>query len=144
MAAQRIDDGFKTLIGFAAAPTVAFYEKSVTPPGVMGGGPNDTTTMRNSVWRTRAPKKLKTLDTASCTVSYKPSVYSAVVSTLLLVNNLITITFPDNSTLTFWGWLDEFRPGEVREGEQPTATVTIICSNQDNTGAEVAPVLVEG
>lgn len=61
----RLDDGFSTTIEFADLPAVKFYEKTVTPPSIIGGGENDTTTMHNVAWRTKAPKKLKSLDNAS-------------------------------------------------------------------------------
>jgi len=51
----RIDDGFQTLVSFANYPDVLLWEKEVTPPGVDGGGANETTTMRNTAWRTRSP-----------------------------------------------------------------------------------------
>lgn len=139
---QRIDDGHATLFTFGSNPAVKFFEKTVTPPGVEGGGENDTTTMRNLNWRTRAPKKLKTLSNSSTTVSYDPAIYDDVLA-LLQTNQQITVTFPDASTVTFWGWLDSFVPGENTEGEQPTAEITVIPSNQDNTGAEVAPVYAD-
>jgi len=50
-------------------------------------------------------------------------------------------TFPDGATLAFWGWLDEFTPGAAVEGEQPEADITVICSNQNDSGVETAPVL---
>lgn len=137
----RIDDGFSTTIAFADLATVKFYEKTVTPPSVSGGGENDTTTMLNTAWRTRSPKKLKTLGESQLTVAYDPAVYNDVVGANGVNNNqLITVTFPDGSTLAFWGWIDEFTPNEIVEGEQPTAEVTIICSNQNASGTETAPV----
>ena len=136
---SRIDDGHRTLITFDAAPTVQFYQKEVTPPGLDGGGANDTTTMHNDTWRTMAPKKLKTLTEAGITAAYDPACYSSLV-TLINNNNLITITFPDGSTVEFWGWLNSFKPNKVVEGSQPTAEIQIIPSNQDASGAEVAPV----
>lgn len=135
----RIDDGFKTLISFALSSSVKFWEKSITPPGMSGGGPNDTTTMRNTLYRTKAPKKLITLDPATVVVAYDPAVYPQIVS-MLNQNQAITITFPDDSTLVFWGWIDSFAPSEASEGEQPTATVTIQPSNQNASGVETAPV----
>lgn len=135
---QRIDDGHSTTITFAQSPTVRFYEKEVTPPGMQGGGENDTTTMRNTTWRTKAPKKLVTLSSASLTVAYDPVVYDDVVA-MVNVNQLITITFPDGSSVAFWGWLDEFTPGAITEGSQPTASITIIPSNQNASGVETAP-----
>lgn len=134
----RIDDGYQTLIGFASSPTVKLYEKSVTPPGMDAGGEVDTTTMHNTRYRTRNPKALITMSTSSLKAAYDPAVYPQIVA-LIGVNNLITITFPDGSTVAFWGWLNKFTPGELVEGEQPTADVEIIPSNQNSSGVETAP-----
>jgi len=135
----RIDDGYQTLISFAADATVLLYEKTVTPPGIDGGGEVDTTTMLNATWRTRNPKALITLSNASMVAAYDPGVYPEIVA-LVNVNNLITCTFPDDSTLAFWGWLNTFTPNEHAEGAQPTAAVDIIPSNQNDSGVETAPV----
>lgn len=131
-------DGFSTTIGFASHPNIQFEEKEVQPPGVSGGGEIDTTTHRNTTWRTKMPKKLKTLTEASAVVAYDPAVYPNIVA-MTNTNQLITITFPDNATLAFWGWLDEFTPGSNVEGEQPTAECTIICSNLNDALVETSP-----
>ena len=136
---MRLDDGFATLIGFDLGPTLKIYEKEVTPPGMSGGGANDTTTMRNTSLRTKAPKKLKTMDNMTATVAYDPEVYDSLFD-MVNQNQEITITFPDDSTLVVWGWLDEFKPNAIKEGEQPTAMITVICSNQNDSGVETAPV----
>lgn len=136
---ERLDDGYQTLISFAADTNILFYEKEVTPPEVDGGGEVDTTTMLNATWRTKQPKALKTLGNAGATVAYDPACYPEVVA-LINVNNLITVTFPDGDTLAFWGWLNKFTPGSNKEGEQPTAEVEIIASNQNDSGVETAPV----
>ena len=135
----RIDDGFATLISFSEDSDVQMWEKEVTPPGVSGGGENDTSTMRNTTWRTKAPKGLISLSESSFTAAWDPAVYDEIIS-MVNTNQEITITFPDSSTLVFWGWIDEFSPGSFAEGEQPTADVTIICSNQNAAGVETAPV----
>ena len=135
----RLDDGFATLIEFADDSSVQMWEKEVTPPGVSGGGENDTSTMRNTTWRTKAPKGLISLAEASLSVAYDPAVYDEIIA-MVNQNQLITITFPDSSTLAFWGWIDEFSPGALVEGEQPTADITIITSNQNDSGVETAPV----
>lgn len=137
---NRIDDGFATTISFSGAPNVKLWEKQVTPVGMEGGGANDTTTMRNTAWRTRSPKKLKTLTDSSFTAAYDPAAYTDLVA-LINVNQEITITFPNDETLTFWGWLDKFSPGRIAEGSQPEADCTIIASNQNDSGEEVAPVV---
>jgi hypothetical protein len=136
---MRIDDGFSTTIAFAQAPSIKFWEKEVTPPGVSGGGATDTTTMRNEKWRTMSPKFLQTLTPCKVTVAYDPAVYDDIVAQVN-VNQLITITFPDGSTLAFWGWIDEFTPGKNGIGEQPTAEVTLQPSNQNASQVETDPV----
>ena len=135
----RLDDGFATLVEFSESSDVQFWEKEVTPPGASGGGENDTSTMRNTAWRTKAPKGLISLAESSLSAAYDPAVYDDIVA-MLNVNQQVTITFPDSSTLVFWGWIDEFTPGAAVEGEQPTADVTIIASNQNADGVETAPV----
>lgn len=136
---KRLDDGYQTLVSFAANGTVHLYEKTVTPPGFDGGGEVDTTTMLNTRYRTRNPKALITLSNSSMKCAYNPVVYPEIVA-LINVNNLITVTFPDGDTLAFWGWLNKFTPDECKEGEQPTAEVEIIPSNQNSSGVETAPV----
>lgn len=135
----RLDDGFQTLISFAQDASVKMYEKEVQPPGVSGGGPNDTTTMRNTTWRTRSPKQLISLSESNLVVAYDPAVYLEIIA-MVNVNQLITITFPDGDTLDFWGWIDEFTPQPLKEGEQPTANVKIEPSNQNASLVETAPV----
>jgi hypothetical protein len=135
-----LTDGHPTLISFSLSPTVKFKEIGVTPPGLDAGGPNDTTTMRNTAYRTMQPKHLVTLTPMTATCEYDPDCYDSIVADLLGENGQITVTFPDESTLTFWGWLDKFMPGELKEGTMPTATVTIQPSNQNNSNVEVPPV----
>jgi len=136
-----LTDGHPTTITFYALGTgiaIKLKETAVTPPGIDGGGENDTTTMRNVNWRTKQPKALKTLTDGSCTFQYDPAIYDQILS-IINVNGVIRVDFPDNSAIEFWGWLNNFTPGENVEGTMPTATGTIICSNQDDSGNEVAP-----
>lgn len=133
-----LQDGFKTLIGLANVPAVKFYEKEVTPPSVSGGGANEQTTMRNTAYRTQGPKKLKTIGDIKAKVSYDAAVITDILAQIN-VNQLITVTYPDNSTLAVWGWLDEFTPGNNVEGQQPMADITIKVSNLNASGVETAP-----
>jgi len=140
----RIDDGFKTTIAFGdqpsgTGPELTYWEKDLTPPGMDAGGMNDITTMRNTLYRTRAPKQLITMTDMTVTVSYDAVFYDDIVA-MISTNQLITITFPDTSTVAFYGWLDKFVPGQIVEGTQPTATITIVPSNiNPDTDAEVGP-----
>lgn len=137
--ALRLDDGFATVITIAGAPTVKLFEKEVTPPSFAAGGPIETTTMRNSRMRTAAPKKLLTTGQISATVAYATDSIP-VLQAQIGVNQQITVTFPDGSTLAMWGWIDAFTPGNNTEGAQPTANLVVQPSNRDNAGAEQAPV----
>jgi hypothetical protein len=140
---MRLDDGFSTIVEFDELPGLKMYEKTVTPPGVNAGGAIDTTTMRNTEVRTKSPKQLIDFSDMSLTVAYDTGIYANdQIIAVCGVNQLITITLPDGGTYEFWGWIDQFTPGELSEGNQPTATMTIILSNQDATddNAEIKPV----
>lgn len=134
----RLDDGFSTIIELANLPAVKFFEKEVTPPGITAGGPIDTTTMRNTAYRTMSPRQLKSLTKCTATVAYATEALEQVWAQIG-VNQLVTVTLPDGSTIEFWGWIEEFTPGNHTEGAQPTAALTIQPSNRDADGAEVAP-----
>jgi len=137
-----LTDGHQTLVTFDAlgsGVTILLKETEVTPPGIDSGGENDTTTMRNETWRTKQPKALKTLTDGSCVFQYDPGIYDQIL-TIIGVNGLITVQFSDESTLVFYGWLNNFTPNACVEGAMPTANGTFICSNQDDDGTETAPV----
>lgn len=136
----RLRDGFSTTVDFqdfgSAAPGLEIFETTVTPGGIDGGGPNDTTTMRNLKLRTRQPKKLRTLTSGTFTAAYDPKFFETIV-TMVNKNQIITVNFPDGSTYSFFGWLDKFIPNEIVEGEQPTAEVTFEPSNADNSSPPI-------
>jgi len=113
-------------------------EKGVTPPSIEGGGKIDITTMRNSDVRTFYPKQLYTMGDGSVTVAWDPLLYGEMQS-VIGVNQTITITFPDDTTLEYWGTLDGFAPNEQVEGEQPTAVLTIIATNLNDSDEETEP-----
>jgi hypothetical protein len=73
-------------------------------------------------------------------VAYAVAAYTTLTSSVN-TNQSIVVTFPDDSTLTFWGYLQKFEPDEIIEGKQPEATVTIVPTNQNASGVEVAPVV---
>lgn len=138
-AGLKMEDGYRTTIEFSENTTVSLWEKEVTPPGVDGGGEIDTTTMRNDEWRTKAAKALKTLTEGTVSAAYDPQVYDQIMA-MVNVNQAITVTLPDGSTVVFWGWLNSFKPGALVEGQMPLAEVQIIPSNVDGDGAEIGPV----
>ncbi len=136
-----LPDGYQTLISFAANTSVSFWEKTVKPPGLDGGDAIAQTTMHNTAYRTMAPRALKTLTESTCVCAYDPNVYNQIIA-LINVRTSITVHFPDGSTLSFFGFLQKFEPSEVKEGDQPEATVTIHPTNYDPVAhVESAPVL---
>jgi len=137
-----IHDGFPTIVTFSAVTgDVSLYiqEKEVTPPSLKMGGEWDTTTLANTTWRTSQPKKLLKLGATSIICKYDPSVYTQILP-IMGINTMIRITFPDNSTYDFRGWLDEFTPNSIIEGEMATASVVILPANQTDAGVETSPV----
>lgn len=138
----KLGDGFSTKLTLERNPTIALWERTVTPPGIEGGDAVDNTTMHNVTWRTMSPRKLKTLTEVSSSAAYDPIIYEDVVDQVN-INQVITCTFPDGSTLAFWGFVKSFIPGENQEGTMPEGTLTIVPTNRDDDGVEQAPVLVE-
>lgn len=130
---KRLDDGFQTLIHFQNNPTVKFYERDVTPPGYSTGPMIDTTNMRNRRLRTMSFRKLKSLTPVQATVQYMSDVMDPdEVWAMLGVNQQITIEYPDNSFLQFWGGISDFIPSGASEGNLMTASITVQPTNQNN------------
>ncbi len=138
-----LKDGYQTTIGFSALASgivfnVIAKEIGVTPPAIEGGGKIDLTTMRNSAARTFYPKQLYTIGDSSVVVAWDPTLYEEMAA-VIGVDQEITITFPDTTFLTYWGTLDSFAPNELVEGERPTAVLTIIATNLNDSDVETEP-----
>jgi len=134
----HLEDGFSTTISIGGSG-VTFWEVSVTPPGIDGGEPIDQTTMHNATFMTFAPQSLFTLTAASAEGAYDPAIYPAILS-VINVESLITVNFPDTSTYAFWGFMKSFAPGALTKGAQPRATFTIAITNRNASGVETPPV----
>ena len=135
----KIDDGFSTLIAFAADADVSLWEKTVKPPGIDGGDAIETTTMHNTTWRTMAARALKTLTESGLTCAYDPVVIDQI-NALINVEGAITVHMPNGDTLDFFGYLKSFEIQDHVEGEQPEAQVVIIPTNVDpSDGSEASP-----
>lgn len=137
----KLDDGYQTVIAFAADPDVSLWEMTVQPPGLDGGDPIETSTMHNANLRTMSSRQLKTMTPMTTTAAYDPNLYNNL-NALINVETSITVIFPDGSTLAFFGFLQKFDPSELKEGEMPTASITIVPTNVDPaTGTEAEFVL---
>lgn len=124
MATKRLSESVGATITFASYPSAKFYVKQMSPPGLDGGAAIQTTLLANAKYHTYTPPKLVTLTDFTCQVSYNSDAMVDAVSFINL-NQLITFTWPDGFTWTFYGYIMKFAPGELTPGTQPIATVTI-------------------
>lgn len=138
---KRLTDGFPTLIALADAPNISLWEEEVQPPGMEGGPPNRTTTMRNLVMHTDQPQALKSMTPMTGVCQFDPKVLTDILNQINH-NQLVSVKMPNGSFWTFYGWLNEFKPHRFVPGQPPKADYTVVCGNQDNTGAEVLPAYV--
>jgi hypothetical protein len=125
-----LDEGFSTTIVFAANPTIAFKERDVKPGGYDGGEPIDNTTMRNTKWHTMAPRTLIKSDPFSANVTYDTLLHKHAQA-LVNVRTSVTCWFPDGSNVSFYGYLQKIEFSDLKEGELPTAAITVIPTNYD-------------
>lgn len=137
--ANMLENGYQSLITFAADTDVEFWEKSVTPPAIDGGDPIDITTQHNEDVVTMHPNALYTVGDGQSVVAYSRNVYTSIIA---LINVLTTITyrFPDGGTIAVFGFLRSFTPNDMSRGAQPEATIVIVHSNldpSDNSEAEM-------
>jgi hypothetical protein len=138
---NMLKDGFSTLIALSIDPDISFWEKSVQPPGIDGGDPVKTSTMHNTDWHTMRPRKLKDMSPASTTVAWDPLTYGNIVDAVNK-DTSVTLHFPSGDSLSFFGFLQKFEPGDMKEGEQPEAKITIVCTNWDyENNVESAPLI---
>lgn len=136
-------DGHGTLVTINGDPNIAFWEKEVQPPGIEAGDEIDTTTMFNTLWRTFIPGSLISMTEITFSAAYDPVLYTQILDQIK-VNQGITITFPDGSTVAIWGFLKSFTPQTTSEGEQPVADLTVVATNWDPDNAvEAGPTVVE-
>lgn len=140
--AIMLEDGFTTKIAIEAKLNITFWDLTVTPPGVLGGDPIDTTTMFSVDWRTKALRKLKELGDVEFTAGYDPVIYTEATA-IVNVGTTINIVFSDGTVFAFFGGLREFQPQSSEEGSRPEVNCVITPTNWDpvnNVRAE--PVLL--
>lgn len=127
----------------ASGVTLLLDPKELTPPGISAGGGNDTTTLSNTRWRTKDPKALIEMLNGSFSAAYNPDCYETLVDPSngpIGQNGLITVTFPNDDTLEFYGFLNTFTPnGMSDEAGQPMADCEIVPTLKDPSGDETAP-----
>jgi hypothetical protein len=138
-----LTDGFSTLLGLTLPATTMYAETEVTPAAVVGGGGIDQTSMRSDLVRSQLPKALYGHGDITVRVAYDPAIQEQLELAAINVNQTMGIRFPDNQGYLFFGWIDNFAPDGLTEGNRPTAMMTIKVSNvNDTTGEEEPPTYV--
>lgn len=135
----RLDDGQSVAISFSLFPDIKIWEIEVQPPGYDGGEPIDTTTLRSTSKRTVRPRALTSTTRSACTFAYAVSALEDIQD-MINIEQIITITYPPDADLaeeSFPGFMKSFIPTGLSEGNRPTASVEIVCTNQDEDGNEV-------
>ncbi len=138
----QLEEGFSAKLAIENMLTISFWEKTVGVPAIEGGDPIDQSTMHNTTWMTQLPPTLKKLEPFTLTAAYDPNVISQAIAQCN-INQTLTVSWPDGSTLAFFGWLRKIEFADMALGTLPECTVTLEASNLDGSGAEQAPVYVD-
>lgn len=143
----KMPDGYQSLFAFKNASGIQLWMQTNKFGGYDGGDKIPTSTMFNIAWRTFAARKLKTKDDSTSKCAFDPDVFNptgtggGIVVTINDDSETITEFFPDGSTLAYWGFLNKFMNPEFKEGDFPTADVTIVCTNWDKLNqVEAGPI----
>jgi len=137
----KLKEGFHIKHTFALNPTIELWEKDVKPPSLDGGEPVEQTTQHNVLWETMAPRSLIKMGPVTFKAAYDPNMYNSLLA-LINVETTCTETFPDGSTLAYYGFLNKVEPEDVTIGKQPEVNVTVIVTNWDFVNkVEAGPLL---
>jgi len=136
-----LDEGFSAKLAVENILTMSLWELTTGAPAIEGGDPIPQSTMHNTTWHTQLPPTLKKLEPFTLTCGYDPNVLSQIIAQCN-VNQTLTVSWPDGSTLAFFGWIRKFEAADQSEGTLPEGTLTLEVSNSDpaNAGTEAGPV----
>ena len=123
------DEGYQSLITFAADADLSFWETVVGAPGIDGGDPVPTTTMHNTAIRTKSPRQLKEHMPFQVQGKFSSGTIDQVYA-LINVNGWITITWPDETQYSFPGYLKSFTPAQAQEGNPLEGTLEVVPTGQ--------------
>lgn len=135
-----LPDGFRSKLTISGHTTISLWERDTQPPGGDGGTPIDMTTHHNVRRRTFAPRSLITNTDTTHECLYDPIVFDDLDS-LVNVEATYTQAFWDGTTRAYFGILQKYDTGRLKEGEPPTVTLTVTPTNRDpSSHAEQGPV----
>lgn len=130
---RAMPKGYRCLVTLSLDSDIAFWEKTVKPPGADGGDLIMTSTQHNATYNTFAPQALVTLTPMELTVAWVSASYAQVMAVINLEGS-ITVTFPSgNSPVNFFGVLNKFEPSALEPTNQPEASITITPTAWDPT-----------
>lgn len=138
--AWKEDQGFRIQVTNSVNPAIALWEIEVTPQGVEGGDPIDTSNQFNVKWHTKRPRALVNAEggkmkCAVCAGSRHE--FEALVN----IEGVITEHLPDGSTECYYGYYKSIKFDAFKEGERPTCEVEIVETDFDPVNAvEAGPV----
>ena len=94
---------------------------------------------------TNYPRKLKKMDSFTVQAAYDPRYIPTLIGMVNLPQT-ITITYPNGDTNCFYGALQKIEWGDMKIGEFPEGTFTIMVMNCDpaNNLVEAGPVYTSG
>lgn len=142
-----IQDGWVSLITILDVPggaPIYLMEREVQPPGLDGGPPIDTTTMRNRVIKTWEPQGLMDYSEITLQCNYDPHVASFLETLVLNKKRRFRLDFPDGAIWLFGGCMYQWTPASLRTGEFPLAEVKIKPTNRDASGLEESIIMASG
>jgi len=105
------------------------YVKNITPPGVEGGDPINTTTTDNTSFESQAPRTLKMKTAINAEVTYDKNDKDAWEAAVDQSDDVL-VHYPDDSSDLDAGWLGSFLANQTTFNEQPTAQVIVHYYNE--------------
>ena len=139
-----LEEGLGCKIAFSRLPTFSVKELETKPPALDNGEPIKITTHFNSRYHTKVSQALIDLKPFTVKVQYDPNSLNQAITTLIgpTADGAITVSFPDGTKYTFYGYLQIFDPDALVPGQLPTATLTIVPTCWDKTNrVEAGPVV---
>jgi hypothetical protein len=127
MSTRILPNGFKTTIVIDGISAL-FEPVDITPASLTADDAVEQTNMLNNNWRTFLGGALLTMGDISITVHYSVAAFDQIKN-ILRQNRVVTVRFPDGSSLLTYCIIQGFEPSALTINEKPTATLTLKPSN---------------
>lgn len=139
---NRLKDGHRTFVTFAAFPKWSVFPIEVTPLGADVGEKVNTTTMWNNDVVTYASPQLIDFTDGGFTGAYDPKMLTQALASILNVEQVITYHYPNGDTECFYGFLKGWTKNALVRNTMPTASFMVVATNVDPINdTEEVPVI---